>query len=1422
MEQQYHDKILDAYTGKLGEKFMLETRGRIEWICSQVKGTKILDVGCSQGVIPVILAPKIESIVGIDIDSDAIQDANNYLEKQDATIINKVSFIREDFLQLDLTNYEFDTVLMTEVLEHLPSPELFIQKASTLLKPEQQLIITVPFGINDYPDHKHTFYLFNLLKVVGNEFYIDSLEIIGKWIGIAFSRSDSNIQHNISFNNTVINLTDKLENGFYLIERDLVNTSYRTKQSLDNANLKYREITEKIDLYKNNLNEANNKYRNVTEQLSQLNIQFIESKKSLTILEKKEKDTQLALNEARIKYRNSSQQIKELKSKIETLQLEKIALDERVKLLREETLGPNPQISQLPEYYFIDTLKKLKIACIMDDFSFTSFKYECDLLQISPTNWFNELNEFNPQILFVESAWRGKDGLWDKKVGQISDEIKSVILYCKERSVPTIFWNKEDPVHFETFINLATLFDYIFTTDIDCISRYRQKLKHDQVYFLPFACQPQINNPIEKYNRKDAFCFAGAYYVRYPERTTNLADFVFNLNKFRPFDIYDRNYYNNDTNYKFPPEYRFFIVGNLKYDQIDLAYKGYKYAINMNSIKQSQTMFARRAYELLASNTLTISNYSRGIRLMFGELVITSDNGNELLHRLNKFEQQPYYEDKLKLAGLRKVMFEHTYQDRLAFIYSKCFNVNVPSLLPSIVVFAKANNEHECLSHIRNFARQEYSKKKLILIINDSLSFLVNNIDCNIRILFDDMIANTQINNLVMRNEQVTFFSPNDYYGKNYLSDFAISTKFTTTSIRSKVNYFYFENNNILCRADHTTYTYFNGEIYLFRSMMSIDQLGKQQLLDVLTVIETPIQVENVFIMDPFNYCYNTKSNHEDQALILVNDLTLRTGLPMEILHNKYKHQSFIYEEDTQLSENLPFFDGKFIFNSLTDSAKSENTLYTMTLDDNKLIINSMLDFGKHHYIYLQNKFLILDVCDGTILKLHFMISPGLNLQTVVKFFDKENQSTGHQVLVANKNHEVIVPKGSTNFILGLRIYASGAASIDGILFGHQNVKLPNLIGENKTLLITNNYPSYSDLYRNGFVHSRIKLYRENNVNVDVFKFKENITLNFDEFQDIDVTTGGHEALNNILSNNLYQNILVHFLDDKIWPSIKHKLNNTKIFIWIHGAEIQPWHRREYNFVNDEELSIAKVESDKRIKFWQEIMNNIHPNLHFIFVSQYFADEVMTDIGIQLPRQSYSIIHNPINTDLFNYIPKSIEQRKKILSIRPYASRKYANDLSVAAILELSKKNYFNELEIRFIGNGKLFEETLLPLRQFKNIIIEQRFLNQIEIAELHKNYGIFVCPTRMDAQGVSKDEAMSSGLVVITNGVTAIPEFIDETCGILAPSEDYITMANGIAELIENPDAFLAKSIAASLRVRNQTSNTIVIPQELQLISTR
>ena len=372
-------------------------------------------------------------------------------------------------------------------------------------------------------------------------------------------------------------------------------------------------------------------------------------------------------------------------------------------------------------------------------------------------------------------------------------------------------------------------------------------------------------------------------------------------------------------------------------------------------------------------------------------------------------------------------------------------------------------------------------------------------------------------------------------------------------------------------------------------------------------------------------------------------------------------------------------------------------------------------------------------------------------------------------------------------------------------------------------LLLTTRYPAFNDYYRNSFIHARVRGYIENGVHPDVFSIRnDNNALEHYRFEEVHVTKGSGKTFDDLLTFHNYKNILVHFLSARMWNHLKKYIDYTKVYVWIHGAEIQPWHRRAFNHATEEALTKAKELSAERMKFWKALLTDIHPNLKLIFVSQYFADEVMEDLGIVLPQSSYEVIHNYINTGLFSYKPKTKEQRKKILSIRPYASRKYANDLSVQAVLYI-KEHYpeiFSDLEFRFIGDGVLFDETLSPIKDLENVTIERTFLKQEDIAALHKSYGLFLSPTRMDSQGVSRDEAMSSGLVPLTNNITAIPEFVDGSCGILTDADEYAALAEGIIALYKNPDLFLEMSKNAAQRVREQSGYAQTIAKELDMIN--
>ena len=1080
-----------------------------------------------------------------------------------------------------------------------------------------------------------------------------------------------------------------------------------------------------------------------------------------------------------------------------------------------------PMVNQLvnsSEHYSIQAEKETntKVACIMDDFTFQSYSPEANLYQLTPENYLEELANFEPELLFIESAWRGKDDLWGSKVGHRSTEVINIVEWCKQRNIPTIFWNKEDPIHFETFLNTAKLFDFVFTTDIDCIHRYKAALGHDNVFFLPFACQPKSSNPIEKYDRKDAFCFAGAYYVKYPDRTKDLESFVDALPSYKPLEIYDRNFGKDDPNYMFPDKYKPHIVGTLPFSEIDKAYKGYKYAINLNSIKQSQTMFARRVYELLACNTITVSNFSRGVRALFGDLVQVSDSGSEIVRRLEILASDELLESKYRLAGLRKVLSEHTYSARFNYIMNKVNGTENKQPLPSFTVITMVESREQFDSVLRLVSKQTLQPTRVVAIskeksLNKSVSEFKNDFKGEVNFISLLEAQERKLKCIKNPDDWVVVFDTQDYYGPNYLLDIALSTRYSSAKAIGKSSYFIASDEGVELRNKNSTYKD-NYPLYARSCALS----SSFDDIPLFKLIEDSLNIRGLSI-DSFNYCQNGVNSSSQEVLSSVKASVTDGGFDEGMSLSVLEQLAESIQPTKDGVEKKKAYSAKQLFSFLPSKLSSRSSV---VLSENKIEITSPLEDGKHEYIYFSDKSTIsvndLKLKDEK-LPLHLEITPGLKLSFVILYLDDKKQKLSHDIIQPNKNNLLALPE-NTHFIkFGFRIYQGGNCTIDKLLNDEKDLSPENILGKSETLLIANNYPSYEDLYRNGFVHSRVKAYKEAGVDVDVFRFQKDTAVRWHEFQDIDVTTGSKIALNRLLTSGRYKHVLVHFLDAEMWDVLSQFIDKIKVTVWVHGADIQPWYRRKFNISTPEQKEKAIELSDKRMAFWKSILNPMHSNMKLVFVSKYFAEEVMEDLGFRVPESSYEIINNPIDTELFKYRKKPAELRKKVLSIRPYASKVYANDLTVQCILELSKESFFDELEFRIIGDGVLFEETVKPLCKFDNVIIEQRFLNQREIAEIHKGYGVFLCPSRMDTQGVSRDEAMSSGLVPVTSDVAAIPEFLPIN-HLRALPEDYLSLKEIIVNIYKKPDEFEMLSLSVSNEVKNKRSLIHIVEREVSL----
>lgn len=138
-------------------------------------------------------------------------------------------------------------------------------------------------------------------------------------------------------------------------------------------------------------------------------------------------------------------------------------------------------------------IKNCTIATIIDFYNYEALKHCYNLIQLDAANWRKALVEVKPDLLLVESVWKNNNTGWKDKISNIKKDkrkaLVKLIAFCKTNNIPTVFLNTVDHAHFEGFSKAAKYFDYIFTTDINTIDKYKKLVSHNHVYHFPYITQ---------------------------------------------------------------------------------------------------------------------------------------------------------------------------------------------------------------------------------------------------------------------------------------------------------------------------------------------------------------------------------------------------------------------------------------------------------------------------------------------------------------------------------------------------------------------------------------------------------------------------------------------------------------------------------------------------------------------------------------------------------------------------------------------------------------------------------------------------------------------------------------------------------------------------------------------------------------------
>lgn len=344
-----------------------------------------------------------------------------------------------------------------------------------------------------------------------------------------------------------------------------------------------------------------------------------------------------------------------------------------------------------------------------------------------------------------------------------------------------------------------------------------------------------------------------------------------------------------------------------------------------------------------------------------------------------------------------------------------------------------------------------------------------------------------------------------------------------------------------------------------------------------------------------------------------------------------------------------------------------------------------------------------------------------------------------------------------------------------------------------KIVFITSRYPSKNNPYNHMFVHMRCVEFKKMGHDVVVYvPSKERVTYI-------------HEGVNvvkmpaNLITKkiNKEDKIFIHLLNITPIPSVngwyiyRYILKNNLPFVmYVHGNEVQKHSAREFDVTIGFIDLLKRLKKDfyaiPRIRSFVAQTKDLSKS-EYIFPSVWMKNELESNLNVKL--QKFHIIPNGIDTELFKF-HSNYEKSKKIITIRPLSSKKYAVDVAIKLMSYLPE-----DYTLDIYGKGVFqqeYEQLIQHLGLEDRVKILNNFIERQQLNSTLSNYGVFLSPTRMDAQGVMMCEAMASGLLTISSNNTAIPEFIsDQVTGLLIDNENIEADVKKILAILSSKECF-------------------------------
>ena len=213
-----------------------ELRERVQWVCENSLGKKILVVGSNDGLIPIVLGREEKNVLCIEINETKVELAQKNLSESDYPLKN-VSIKNQMFTKLE-DNQKYDVIIFDGILSKIYDLQNYMQKAHSLLSDSSSRIIIInPLGKNEKNNHEKTVYFSEFLKLQNEFLKIYDMKFFNGWSGVIFKREPSEY----TFSSELLHKLVEFEEIISGIESE--NDRIKT----ENEELKYNLDSEKIE-----------------------------------------------------------------------------------------------------------------------------------------------------------------------------------------------------------------------------------------------------------------------------------------------------------------------------------------------------------------------------------------------------------------------------------------------------------------------------------------------------------------------------------------------------------------------------------------------------------------------------------------------------------------------------------------------------------------------------------------------------------------------------------------------------------------------------------------------------------------------------------------------------------------------------------------------------------------------------------------------------------------------------------------------------------------------------------------------------------------------------------------------------------------------------------------------------------------------